>query len=85
MILLGSALAEKVQEAIDLPWLDRVIDALVRTWESVPLEQRWTLGTFVVVAIVSSKWVIPALATLVRAFRQRADRSGVFKRGPKDG
>lgn len=64
-------------------WIDEVVAALIRTWDMAPLERRWTLGTIVVVSLVASQWVIPALGDLVRAFRVKVDQTGVFQRKDK--
>lgn len=56
--------------SFELPaWADRILDSLLATWELLPLEQRWTLGTIVVVTLVLSRWLLPAIAGVVRAFR----------------
>lgn len=74
---MGDAVQEFTAE--HLPWIERVVDTLIETWEAVPLAQRWTLGMFVVVSLVASKWILPALARLVAAIR------GQVTKGPPEG
>lgn len=48
------------------PWVDRVVESLLASWEAVPLAQRWTIGMFVIASAVLSKWILPAITELVK-------------------
>lgn len=66
MIIQGGEIADGIRDAI--PWLDKIVDTLIETWNATPLDRRVTIGVIVIIAAVVSKWLIPAIAELVKAF-----------------
>jgi hypothetical protein len=54
---------------LDMAWVGKAVDALVETWNSAPLQQRWTLGMVVVVCLALGRWLFPGLASVIQAFR----------------
>jgi hypothetical protein len=63
-------------------WMSVAVKALVDTWNSAPLEKRWTVGVIVLLFMAAGKWLLPGIAQVIAATHGvvKDAASGVFKK-----